>query len=93
MKKYLIKIGLFFLLVAIVDVAVGKTFSYLLDHVKGGDNGRNNYICDSLRTDILVFGSSRAIHHYNPLILTDSLGLSCYNCGQDGNGSILNYAR
>ena len=42
---------------------------------------------------MLIFGSSRAIHHYNPRILTDSLGLTCYNCGQDGNGSILHYGR
>ena len=40
-----------------------------------------------------MFGSSRAIHHYNPLIIEDSLGMSCYNCGQDGNGAILNYGR
>lgn len=67
--------------------------SYLVTHAKGGDNRRNNYICDSVRADILIFGSSRAVHHYNPIIIADSLGMSCYNCGQDANGSILNYAR
>ena len=93
MKKYIIKIAVFFLLVTIVDLIVGKTFQYLVDHARGGNNGRNNYICNETNQDILIFGSSRAIHHYNPLILSDSLGLSCYNCGQDGNGSILNYGR
>lgn len=93
MKKYIIKIAIFFLLAIVVDVIAGKTFSYLVDHTKGGDNGRNNYICNEVNQDILIFGSSRAVHHYNPLVLSDSLGLSCYNCGQNGNGSILNYGR
>lgn len=93
MKKYIIKIAIFFLLVTIVDLIAGKTFPYLVDHAKGGNNGRNNYICNETNQDILIFGSSRAIHHYNPQILSDSLGLSCYNCGQDGNGAILNYGR
>ena len=36
-------------------------------------------------------GSSRAVHHYDPRIIEDSLGLSCYNCGYDGCGSITAY--
>ena len=36
-------------------------------------------------------GSSRARHHYDPHIISDSLGLKCYNAGYDGNGIILAY--
>ena len=68
-------------------------FPRLVTNAKGGDTWRNNYICDKTNEDILIFGSSRAIHHYVPSILSDSLGLTCYNCGQDGNGIILNYGR
>jgi len=93
MRKYLLKIGTFLLIVLIFDFLFGKAFSSLVDHAKGGDNKRNNYICNEVNEDILIFGSSRAFHHYNPIIISDSLGLSCYNCGQDGNGSILNYGR
>lgn len=67
--------------------------SYLMDNVKGGDSWRNNYICKKTNEEVLIFGSSRAFHHYNPQIISDSLKLSCYNCGQDGNGIILNYGR
>jgi len=77
----------------VIDGGAGIVFSYMVAHAKGGDNGRNNYICDQADEDVLVFGSSRAIHHYNPKIIADSLGMTCYNCGQDGNGSILNYGR
>lgn len=71
----------------------GLLFPFLVSNAKGGDNWRNNYICNDIKEDVLIFGSSRAIHHYNPNIICDSLNMSCYNCGQDGNGIILNYAR
>lgn len=93
MKKFLFRIVLFFSLVYVIDMVAGKIFAYMVDNAKGGDNSRNNYICNSVNTDILVFGSSRALHHYNPVIIEKATGKSCYNCGQDGNGSILNYGR
>lgn len=93
MQKFIIKTILFFVIIAIIDIVSGKSFAFLVEHAKGGDNWRNNYMCNKTSEDILVFGSSRAIHHYNPIILSDSLNLSCYNCGQNGNGIILNEAR
>ena len=93
MKQFLIKIGIFFVLVVAADFLLGAAFTSLVARATEGDNGRNNYICDKTNEDILIFGSSRAIHHYNPQILSDSLGMTCYNCGQDGNGAILNYGR
>lgn len=93
MKKYLVQIVVFFALAFAIDVVAGKVFAYMVENAKGGTNGRNNTLCGKVDADILVFGSSRAAHHYNSIILADSLGKSCYNCGQDGNGSILNYAR
>lgn len=91
MKKFLVKIGLFFLALIVVDRALGMVFSYMGDHAKGGYIGHHKYVADKVNEDILIFGSSRAIHHYNPQIISDSLGMSCYNCGQDGNGIILFY--
>ena len=82
---------MFILIVFVIDTAVGGIFSYLVTTAKGGDTGRAEYICHKTSEDILVFGSSRAIHHYNPVIIEDSLGMSVYNCGRDGNGIILLY--
>ena len=89
MKKFLLKVGLFFLALIIVDRALGMVFGYMGDHAKGGYIGHHKYVTDKVNEDILIFGSSRAIHHYNPQIITDSLGMTCYNCGQDGNGIVL----
>lgn len=93
MKKFLLRLLVYSAIIFAIDIAAGKAFSYMHAHAKGGDNGRNNYICNDVDADILIFGSSRAMHHYNPILISDSLGMSCYNCGQDGNGAILNYAR
>lgn len=93
MKAFIKKITLFAALLMAIDFLLGESFSHMVANARGGDNGRNNYICDKVDADILIFGSSRAIHHYNPRIISDSLDMSCYNCGQDGNGSILNYGR
>lgn len=93
MRKYLIKIVLFFLIIFVIDFISGKVFVYMLEHAIGGDNSRNNYIMNQVDDEILVFGSSRALHHYNPIIISDSLGMSCYNCGQDAMGVLVSYAR
>lgn len=91
MKKFLLRIAIFFAILVVIDRVAGYAFSYMSKHSKGGYVGHHNYITDGVHEDVLIFGSSRAIHHYNPQIIADSLGLSCYNCGQDGNGILLFY--
>ena len=91
MKRFVIKLLTFLLLMFIVDRGVGMGMKYMQEHAKGGYIGHHNKIIYNSYEDILIFGSSRAIHHYDPQIFEDSLGLSCYNCGQDGNGIILFY--
>lgn len=91
MKTFVIKILLFGVLLFGADRIAGYTFSYLSEHSKGGYTGHYHYLVDQTKDDVLVFGSSRAIHHYNPQIISDSLGMSCYNCGQNGNGIVLFY--
>ena len=91
MKKYLIKIALFFVAVAVVDVLFGMACQYMNDHSKGGGVKSRHYVCKESTEDVLVFGSSRAKHHYVPNVIEDSLGMTCYNTGEDGNGIILCY--
>jgi hypothetical protein len=63
------------------------------NHVRGGFTYIDKYICDSAKQDILIFGSSRARMQYDPQILSDSLKMSCYNCGSNGMGIIFHYGR
>lgn len=91
MKLYLLKIILFFVIVAIIDFGFGKGMDYMYTRAKGGETREMNDVCLDNQYDLLVMGSSRARHHYVPSILSDSLGVSCYNAGWDGNGIILMY--
>lgn len=91
MKKYLIKIVLFFVAIAVLDIFFGVVCQYMNDHSKGGGVKNRYYVCKESSEDVLVFGSSRAKHHYVPDIIEDSLGMTCYNTGEDGNGIILSY--
>ena len=93
MKRFVIKIAFFFALVVVADVLCGFTLGYFAKNAKGGFTQRDTYICDKLETEFLLMGSSRCVRHYNPEIITDSLGMTCYNTGQMGNGIILNYGR
>lgn len=91
MKKFLRNIILFFVAVAVVDVLFGLACQYMNDHSKGGGVKSRYYVCKESKDDVLVFGSSRAKHHYVPDVIEDSLHLTCYNTGEDGNGIILCY--
>ena len=93
MKKYLIKISLFFALVALMDIMCGWGFRGLRSKARGGQTYKNEYILRACEDDILILGSSKAVHHYVPSVFEDSLGLSCYNAGEMGCGIIPAYVR
>lgn len=92
MKKYILHILLFFIIVAVVDMTIGFAFKYL-QSIAGGSTGAEYYVCKKSNENILVMGSSRASHHYVSKILADSLRMTCYNGGQDGNGIVMQYGR
>lgn len=89
MKKFLVRIIVFFVAIALIDIIFGVSCDYMYEHSKSGDSHKINYAIRECNADILIMGSSRANHHYNPQIISDSLGLSCYNLGIDGSGAIL----
>ena len=89
MKAFLTKIILFFVIVTVLDVLFGVACQYMNDHSKGGGIKSRHYVCKESNEELLIFGSSRAKHHYVPEIFEDSLHVTCYNTGEDGNGIIL----
>lgn len=91
MKKYLINILLFFIAIAALDILYGLACQYMNDHSKGGGVQSRYYVNRESKEDILIFGSSRAKHHYVPDVIEDSLRMTCYNAGEDGNGIIYCY--
>ena len=80
MKKFLSYVCLTLLAVVIIDVLYG----FAMEQLSG-----NRYVSsvDHIREaheDIAIIGSSRANHHYDPQLLSDSLNLTAYNYGIEG---------
>ena len=71
-----------------IDFSVGLTLEKLYDRMKTGEKARANFAIRKASPDVFIFGSSRALYHYNPKIIEDSLNLSVYNAGRS-NQSVL----
>ena len=92
MKRFIIRLAVFAAIAVALDFSVGVAFFFFCEMNRGGDVYRLAQIMDSMQDDVIIMGSSRAVHHYDPFIIEDSLGMSCQNCGFDGNGIIMQYA-
>lgn len=90
MKKFLVRALLFAILFIAMDQIIGMCMYGIISRAKG-DTGKNNLIANAITADVVLFGSSRCSRHYDPRIIEDSLGFTCYNAGLDGNGILLMY--
>lgn len=86
MKKYIFKGVCLILLLVLFDFAAGRFFSFLhrLAFGKSPYGLVTEYAMFKVDTEVIIIGSSRAVHHYVPEILSDSLVMSVHNCGKDG---------
>jgi hypothetical protein len=86
-----------FLLIAIVillviDFSMGKAMGKLYDRMNVGEKARANYFIRTDSSDVVIFGSSRALYHYNSKVIADSLGQSVYNAGRSNQSIIYHLA-
>lgn len=95
-RKSILRFWALLLLGAILVVAGDRLVGHFLErsyrNATHGIAGKENYVVDSVRADIVVMGSSRALHHYVPSLITQATGLSCYNCGIANEGIANHYA-
>jgi len=91
MKKFLISIACFIVLMCVIDRLYGAFCDYLNTHPKRGETFYRNYIINEADDDVIMMGSSRMVHHYVSNIIADSLGVTVWNAGVDGMGIIMNY--
>lgn len=92
MKRFIFKVFVFFLAITIIDFVFNATYGYLSMHAHKGDEMKINKICGLGNYNcwqVLIMGSSKAHHGYNPQIISDSLQKTVYNAGFDGNGAIM----
>lgn len=80
------------LVIAVCDLLIGSGLRMLYERQRSGLLYRTTYSIDSTKADYLVFGSSRANHHYDPREFEPALGSSFYNCGRDAQGALFSSA-
>ena len=91
MKRFLLRSFSLLLILILVDQSLGAIIAHLYKILPCEE--KLGYLSNkSEHHDVLIFGSSRALHHYNPKVLEDSLGMNCYNCGTGGMGILYHYA-
>lgn len=86
-NKYLyffFKVFLFLLVVWSLDFIVGTILDRYYFSTKSRAKDHIILSMEDTKEDILVFGSSRAIHHYKPGALEKKTSMSCYNVGLGG---------
>lgn len=91
-RHFLLKLLFFFLIIYFVDYGLGKLFEYLYFKQESGLLYRTTYSIEETKADILIFGSSRANHHYHPEVFEQRFKMSYYNVGRDGNYLPYHYA-
>ena len=72
----------------LTDRVIGVISDYLVEHAKNSETAKLYNICERCTDNLLIFGTSRGIFHYDTKIFEDSLKISCYNCGLSGYGSV-----
>jgi hypothetical protein len=92
MKRYVIIILCGLLAIATLDQIAGRAIDKLYQKATTGYQGRLNRIVSSTDAPIVVFGSSWALHHYVPQVISDSTRLAVMNGGFEGQGITTNYA-
>jgi hypothetical protein len=93
-SKILIHVAIFVSIIYIADRLIGNALKNLYFRQSSSPDYLLTYSLTSCKEDLIILGNSRAQHHYIPSILTDSLGMSCFNAGQDGGHSVfLPYAQ
>jgi hypothetical protein len=82
--RHLRSILLFVLLLILLDQLVGRTFRILYFRTRAGEGGGLINFALQQNPEILILGSSRAKHHFDPEILSKTLSMSAYNAGING---------
>lgn len=91
-RPFLLKFGLFLLLLVLVDWSLGTVIEQLYRRSPRGANWTKvNWLLRE-RFDVVIFGSSRAFRHYVPSVISEELGLSVFNAGQNGQYMLYSYA-
>jgi hypothetical protein len=78
----------FVFIVLAADFVLGNILQHFYFKIKSGHQYRTTYSIEKTNANIIIFGSSRAVNHYNPFIFETRNNLSYHNAGRNGENSI-----
>lgn len=88
------RLGIFAGFIAVASILLHIAITTGLRRIDASRFGVSNAIVDGvINADILIAGSSRALTHYDPRIITEKTGLSAYNIGLNGAQTDMQFAR
>lgn len=73
-------------------LAADRLGARLAGHIYAGSRTKLEYAAEGCDEQLLIFGYSRAQHHYAPEILSEATGMSVYNFGTGGQNIYYHYA-
>ncbi len=91
-QGFLFKVLIFIAFVAIADFSIGKLLQKKYFNQSQGEDALTTYAVKEVKTQMLVFGSSRAVNIFDPSVLENETGLSCFNAGRVGQSIFYHYA-
>jgi len=89
---FLFKVLFFLCILFFIDLVIGNLLKHYYFKQQSGWLYRTTYAIETTRADLLIFGASRANHHYYTSMIEEQLGKSTYNTGRDGNAIFYHYA-
>jgi hypothetical protein len=83
-KRFATRLLIFLVTVVTVDFIAGKLLGKKYWSMKSGDDYFTTRAVTKADSQVLVFGSSRAVNIFDPAVLKNELGASCFNAGRVG---------
>ena len=71
-----------------IDRLGGQAIMWLFQHSCDITSPQIRHLVNNVDEDVILLGTSRCNAHYVPSIISDTLGMSVYNGGIDGSGSL-----
>lgn len=91
-KKRIVYLFSFIFIIILLDCVIGSALEYFYFKETSGLHFRTTYSIDSTEAETIIFGASRANHHYVPEVFEETLNMSYYNTGRNGTGILYQLA-
>lgn len=83
MKKYITLITLGIAILVVLDFLIGSSLNHFYFSTTSGMFQKTTYAMEETEAEMLIFGASRANHHYDVKLIEESTVMSVHNVGRD----------